>query len=44
MRPPRDGRMAFVRCPDNISIEFLQKGLALPKQEPWVSMPSTGDW
>ena len=44
LRPPRDGRMAFVRCPDNISIEFLQKGPALPKQEPWVSMPSTGDW
>ena len=44
LRPPRDGRMAFVRCPDNISIEFLQKGPALAKQEPCVSMPSTGDW
>ena len=44
LRPPRDGRMAFVRCPDNISIEFLQKGQALPTQEPWISMPSTGDW
>ncbi len=44
LRPPRDGRMAFVRCPDNISIEFLQKGQPLPTQEPWISMPSTGDW
>lgn len=43
-RPPRDGRMAFVRSPDNISIEFLQKGPALPPQEPWVSMPNTGKW
>jgi lactoylglutathione lyase len=43
-RPPRDGRMAFVRSPDNISIEFLQKGQALPKQEPWASMPNTGKW
>lgn len=43
-RPPRDGRMAFVRSPDNISIELLQKGDALPVQEPWASMPSTGIW
>lgn len=43
-RPPRDGRMAFVRSPDQISIEFLQKGKALPPQEPWASMPNTGTW
>ena len=43
-RPPRDGRMAFVRSPDNISIELLQKGDAKPKQEPWASMPNTGVW
>ena len=43
-RPPRDGRMAFVRSPDNISIELLQKGPALPKREPWASMPNTGTW
>ncbi len=43
-RPPRDGRMAFVRSPDNISIELLQKGEALPKQEPWFSMLNTGHW
>jgi len=43
-RPPRDGRMAFVRSPDNISVEFLQKGAALPPQEPWASMPNTGVW
>ncbi len=43
-RPPHDGRMAFVRSPDNISIEFLQKGDALPKQEPWASMGNTGSW
>jgi len=43
-RPPRDGHMAFVRSPDNISIELLQKGDALPPQEPWVSMPNTGVW
>lgn len=43
-RPPRDGRMAFVRTPDNISIELLQKGKALPKAEPWASMPNTGEW
>jgi lactoylglutathione lyase len=43
-RPPRDGRMAFVRSPDNISIELLQKGSALPPAEPWASMPNTGKW
>ena len=43
-RPPRDGRMAFVRSPDNISVELLQKGDALPKAEPWASMPNTGSW
>jgi lactoylglutathione lyase len=43
-RPPRDGRMAFVRSPDNISVEILQKGEALPPQEPWKSMPNTGAW
>ena len=43
-RPPRDGRMAFVRSPDNISIEILQEGAALPPQEPWRSMPNTGSW
>ena len=43
-RPPRDGRMAFVRSPDNISIELLQKGEALPPAEPWASMPSVGRW
>ena len=43
-RPPRDGRMAFVRSPDNVSIELLQKGEAKPKQEPWASMPNTGVW
>ncbi len=43
-RPPRDGRMAFVRSPDNISIELLQKGAALPPAEPWKSMPNTGEW
>ncbi len=43
-RPPRDGRMAFVRSPDNISIELLQKGDAQPAQEPWASMPSVGHW
>ena len=41
-RPPRDGKMAFIRSPDNISIELLQKGAALPKAEPWASMPNTG--
>jgi lactoylglutathione lyase len=43
-RPPRDGNMAFVRSPDNISIELLQEGEALPIQEPWASMPNTGAW
>ncbi len=43
-RPPRDGHMAFVRSPDNISIELLQKGAALPPTEPWSSMPNTGVW
>ncbi|MDD9889740.1 MAG: VOC family protein [Gammaproteobacteria bacterium] len=43
-RPPRDGRMAFVRSPDNISIELLQKGDALPAKEPWASMENTGKW
>jgi lactoylglutathione lyase len=43
-RPPRDGHMAFVRSPDNISIELLQKGDALPPAEPWASMPNTGHW
>ncbi|MEC7986093.1 MAG: VOC family protein [Myxococcota bacterium] len=44
LRPPRDGRMAFVRSPDQISIELLQKGEPLPAKEPWLSMPSTGTW
>ena len=43
-RPPRDGRMAFVRSPDNVSIELLQKGAALPPAEPWTSLPNTGKW
>ena len=43
-RPPRDGKMAFVRSPDNVSIELLQKGQALEKREPWASMPNTGKW
>lgn len=43
-RPPRDGHMAFVRSPDNISIEILQEGEPLPSQEPWASMPNTGEW
>ena len=43
-RPPRDGRMAFVRAPDHISVELLQKGAALPPAEPWASMPNTGAW
>jgi lactoylglutathione lyase len=43
-RPPRDGHMAFVRSPDGISIELLQKGDALPPQEPWASMENTGSW
>jgi lactoylglutathione lyase len=44
LRPPRDGRMAFVRSPDLISIELLQKGAALAPREPWASMPSQGTW
>jgi lactoylglutathione lyase len=43
-RPPRDGRMAFVRSPDNISVELLQDGEALPLAEPWASMPNIGHW
>lgn len=43
-RPPRDGHMAFIRTPDNISIELLQKGSALPPREPWASMPNSGEW
>lgn len=43
-RPPRDGRMAFVRSPDGISVELLQQGEALPAQEPWVSMANVGEW
>ena len=43
-RPPRDGHMAFIRSPDGISIELLQKGDALPHREPWRSMPNTGTW
>ena len=44
LRPPRDGRMAFVRSPDQISVELLQRGEALPIQEPWSSMASQGEW
>ncbi|MBB5223133.1 lactoylglutathione lyase [Amaricoccus macauensis] len=43
-RPPRDGHMAFVRSPDNVSVELLQAGGSLPAQEPWSSMPNTGTW
>ncbi len=43
-RPPRDGRMAFIRSPDKISIELLQKGSALPPREPWTSLPNVGEW
>jgi len=43
-RPPRDGRMAFIRSPDGISIEFLQKGAALPAREPWAGAPNIGTW
>jgi lactoylglutathione lyase len=43
-RPPRDGRMAFVRSPDGISVELLQKGASLPVAEPWASMPNVGTW
>ncbi len=44
LRPPRDGRMAFIRSPDQISVELLQKGAALPPAEPWKSMPNQGEW
>ncbi|MBX2813460.1 MAG: VOC family protein [Myxococcales bacterium] len=44
LRPPRDGRMAFVRSPDQISIELIQAGGSLPPAEPWQSMPNTGEW
>lgn len=44
LRPPRDGRMAFIRTPDNISIELLQEGQALPVKEPWKSMSNKGEW
>ena len=44
LRPPRDGYMAFVRSPDNISVELLQIGQPLPPAEPWISMPNTGQW
>lgn len=44
LRPPRDGHMAFVRSPDQVSVELLQKNGSLPKQEPWASMPSQGEW
>ena len=43
-RPPRDGKMAFIRSPDNISVELLPKGAPLPKAEPWASMPYSGSW
>ncbi len=43
-RPPRDGRMAFVKSPDGHSVELLQRGAALPPAEPWASMPNTGEW
>ena len=43
-RPPRDGKMAFIRSPDEISIELLQRGAGLPPREPWASMPNTGKW
>ncbi len=43
-RPPRDGHMAFVRSPDDVSVELLQKGEALPAREPWASMANTGEW
>ena len=44
LRPPRDGKMAFIRSPDPISVELLQEGEALPPQEPWLSMPNQGEW
>jgi lactoylglutathione lyase len=43
-RPPRDGKMAFIRSPDDVSIELLQRGAGLPPREPWASMPNTGKW
>ena len=43
-RPPRDGYMAFVRSPDNVSVELLQEGGPQPPREPWASMPNTGEW
>jgi lactoylglutathione lyase len=43
-RPPRDGNMAFIRSPDGISIELLQRGAPKPPAEPWASMPNTGSW
>lgn len=43
-RPPRDGHMAFVRSPDNVSVELLQRGAPLPPKEPWASMPNSGEW
>ena len=44
LRPPRDGKMAFIRSPDQISVELLQEGEALTPQEPWLSMPNQGEW
>ena len=44
LRPPRDGKIAFIRSPDHISVELLQEGDPLPPQEPWLSMPSQGEW
>ena len=44
LRPPRDGKMAFIKSPDQISVELLQEGDPLPPQEPWLSMPSQGEW
>ena len=44
LRPPRDGHMAFIKSPDGQSVELLQRGPALPKQEPWASMPNQGSW
>ncbi|MBF0286929.1 MAG: VOC family protein [SAR324 cluster bacterium] len=44
LRPPRDGKMAFIRSPDQVSVELLQKGEALEPQEPWISMPNQGEW
>ena len=44
LRPPRDGKMAFIRSPDQISVELLQEGEALPPQDPWLTMPNQGEW